>query len=70
MPVQISTTIAPGGALMTMRVGVMPVHLTAGELEGLIAHLKECRSAMLPRPAPEAVTWDDTDNRVREMALP
>jgi len=70
MSVQISTTIAPGAALVTLRVGVTPVHLTASEVEILIARLRECRSAMLPRQAPEIAVWDVAPNAESDLASP
>jgi len=70
MSVQISTTIAPGAALVTLRVGVTPVHLTASEVEILIARLRECRSAMLPRQAPEIAVWDVAPNAEADLASP
>jgi hypothetical protein len=54
MSIKITASVAPGGALVTLRVGVTPVHLTASEVELLISSLRECRAAMLPRPAPDA----------------
>jgi hypothetical protein len=69
MSVQISTTVAPGAALVTLRVGVTPVHLTASEVEILIARLRECRSAMLPRLAPEAGLWDVAPPATPDLAL-
>ncbi len=69
MSVQISTTIAPGAALVTLRIGVTPVHLTASEVESLIARLRDCRSAMLPRQAPDVAAWDVTPNAEADLAL-
>jgi hypothetical protein len=69
MSVQISTTVAPGAALVTLRVGVTPVHLTASEVETLISRLRECRSVMLPRQAPDVAVWDVAPNGRADLAL-
>jgi hypothetical protein len=70
MSVQISATVATGAALVTLRVGVTPVHLTASEVEILIARLRECRSAMLPRLAPDVALWDVAPASSADVALP
>jgi hypothetical protein len=69
MSVQISTTVAPGAALVTLRVGVTPVYLTASEVEILIDRLRECRSAMLPRQAADIGLWEASAPTTADMSL-